>query len=906
MKIRRPLCLVCIVFLCLVYLFMKGQPPSPKWEVDSFSGRTLSLSGKITDKQLKNNVLSIYLTDVHIYQNAYAAGNGKEDFPQNVKGIVVKTSDYDKVEKYIRLGACLEARGIFTPFDKPMNEGEFDSRSYYMIRGYEGQLKRAKITGVSREYSHLSEGLRRFRDRAFETIGEYLGEEDSGLLSAMTLGDKAGLDTEIKELYQNAGISHVLALSGLHIASVGLALLKMLRKMGVRQSIAAALSGSLIVVYGIMTGLSTSTLRAMIMFALAIIAMIIKRTYDLLSAAALSAILIVLENPGYLFDSGFLLSFGAIVAIGCVFPIIDALVCDFAKRLRMSSGWSKTRGRRYCPTVGTRGRRLCPTVGTRGRRLCPAVGTRGRRLCPAEKSLANNDVIKYAEADKEESWVVKKTKETIVAVRQGICVSLSITIVTLPVTAYSFFQVSRYSILLNLVIIPLMGIVLATGFAGIGLGLLAEYFGSSVLGMGAAGAFKIAEIILFIYEYLSEKTTAFSSNLSLFGRPSTWQVVLYAALLLAALFIADSAISEGTRDDYKQSNVISGCMGTDVFSKRRQRRFAKRLLCVIVLLGVGISIMKFHPHEDLEIRNLYVGQGDSAVILGKNLPVIMIDGGSTDVKSVGKYKIIPALKSNGIATIDYCFLTHMDNDHVNGIIEILENKSCGVKIKNVVMSRDRGTEIMSYNQDRGTEIMSYSRDTGTEILSYSRDTGTEILSDFDGENDNYEKLLSAIKSSGAKLCLIDAGDILKLSDLKITCLSPSGSDDLDENDSSLVLAIKYVPSDFDMIFTGDISRKTEQKLIRRLENRKDLLDCDYLKVAHHGSKNSSSEEFLKLASPHISVISAGIDNSYGHPHKETLQRLESVDTGIYCTAEEGEVILKVDKDRNVIKTRGRR
>ena len=873
MKIRRPLCLVCIVFLCLVYLFMKGQPPSPKWEVDSFSGRTLSLSGKITDKQLKNNVLSIYLTDVHIYQNAYAAGNGKEDFPQNVKGIVVKTSDYDKVEKYIRLGACLEARGIFTPFDKPMNEGEFDSRSYYMIRGYEGQLKRAKISGVSREYSHLSEGLRRFRDRAFETIGEYMGEEDSGLLSAMTLGDKAGLDTEIKELYQNAGISHVLALSGLHIASVGLALLKMLRKMGVRQSIAAALSGSLIVVYGIMTGLSTSTLRAMIMFALAIIAMIIKRTYDLLSAAALSAILIVAENPGYLFDSGFLLSFGAIVAIGCVFPIIDALVCDFAKRLRMSSGWSKTRGRRYCPTDKTR-----------GRRYCPAVGTRGRRLCPAEKSLANNDVIKYAEADKEESWVVKKTKETIVAVRQGICVSLSITIVTLPVTAYSFFQVSRYSILLNLVIIPLMGIVLATGFAGIGLGLLAEYFSSSVLGMGAAGAFKITEIILFIYEYLSEKTTAFSSNLSLFGRPSTWQVVLYAALLLAALFIADSAISEGTRDDYKQSNVISGCMGTDVFSKRRQRRFAKRLLCVIVLLGVGISIMKFHPHEDLEIRNLYVGQGDSAVILGKNLPVIMIDGGSTDVKSVGKYKILPALKSNGIATIDYCFLTHMDNDHVNGIIEILENKSCGVKIKNVVMSRDRGTEIMSYSRDRGTEI----------------------LSDFDGENDNYEKLLSAIKSSGAKLCLIDAGDVLELRDLKITCLSPFSSDDFDENDSSLVLAIKYVPCDFDMIFTGDISAETELKLISRLKNNKDLLNCDYLKVAHHGSKNSSSEEFLKLTSPHISVISAGIDNSYGHPHKETLQRLESVDTGIYCTAEEGEVIIKVDKDGKVVETGGRR
>ena len=319
MNIRRPLCLVCIVFLCVVYLFMKGKPPSPSWDVDALNGRTLSVSGKITDRQIKNGVLNIYLKNVHIERNAFLTGADKADFPQKVNGIVVKIPDYENIVDFVRLGARIEARGVFAPFDKPMNEGQFDARSYYMIRGYEGQIKRAHITGVSKGYSRFAEKLREIRDMAESVIDENMSAEDAGLLAAITLGDKTGLDTEIKELYQNAGISHVLALSGLHIASVGLCLLKILRKIGVRLGIAAALSGGLIVVYGIMTGLSTSTLRAMIMFGLAVIAMIIGRTYDLLSAAALSAILIVAENPGYLFDSGFLLSFGAVVAIGVVF-----------------------------------------------------------------------------------------------------------------------------------------------------------------------------------------------------------------------------------------------------------------------------------------------------------------------------------------------------------------------------------------------------------------------------------------------------------------------------------------------------------------------------------------------------------------------------------------------------------
>ena len=82
---------------------------------------------------------------------------------------------------------------------------------------YEGQLKRARITGASQEYSIIKESLRNLRDMATAILQDNMSEDDAGLVAAMTLGDKSELDTEIKELYQVAGISHVLALSGRYI-----------------------------------------------------------------------------------------------------------------------------------------------------------------------------------------------------------------------------------------------------------------------------------------------------------------------------------------------------------------------------------------------------------------------------------------------------------------------------------------------------------------------------------------------------------------------------------------------------------------------------------------------------------------------------------------------------------------
>ena len=279
---RRPVCLISLLFL--IFILVTNGTPSPTWDVDAAGGRTVMATGVICDRSKKGDTFQVYLTKVtftDISEGRSEENNSvKTYFPEKSKGIVVRLSDTDNIGKYIRIGSSIKVKGVFSPFERPRCEGMFDSRTYYMIRGYEGQLVRGRLLGASDKYSYLKEWLRIFRDKAYDVLYVNMSADDAGLVAAMTLGDKSGLDSDIKELYQRAGISHVLALSGLHIASTGLALLSLLRRLGVRERTAAASSAVIIGLYAVMTGMSVSTVRALIMFLLSAGAMIIGRTYD--------------------------------------------------------------------------------------------------------------------------------------------------------------------------------------------------------------------------------------------------------------------------------------------------------------------------------------------------------------------------------------------------------------------------------------------------------------------------------------------------------------------------------------------------------------------------------------------------------------------------------------------------
>lgn len=806
MPVKRPVCLICLIFLFIIYIATGAAPPSPSWDIDRSDGKTIGVTGKVCDRQEKNGSFQVFLKEVS-FSTSEKGSSDQTYFPKRSKGIVVKLADTRQWEE-IRLGSVIEAKGIFAPFERARCEGQFDARSYYTIKGYDGQLKRARITGISEKYSIIKENLRKVRDRACDILYENMDEEDAGLCAAMTLGDKTGLDEDIKQLYQNAGISHVLALSGLHIASLGLALLSALKKLGIKQIPAAVSVFALIAVYALMTGMSTSTKRALVMFGIFAASALFGRTYDLLSSAALSAIVILIISPYQIYDTGFLLSFGAVLGIACIFPILSSLPAGL-----------------FAP-------------------------------------------IRKTHAKKEKRIPVK-------AVGDSVCISVSVTIATLPVMGNSFMQLSVFSVLINIVVVPLMSFVLFTGFSGMTVGFS---------GVNPGWIFKITSIILRLYRTLAEIFEKIDGNILLIGKAGKAQTITYAIIMISVVIAHNLNFNDNdlithmkksidrtgrrianNNGNYckKSENKITYRIETENELKKKNKKSALFSTITIVTITLSFVVMLVHPRRDIEVRNVDVGQGDCSLIWGDKIPTVMIDGGSSDVRQAGKYRILPVLKANRVTVIDYCFLSHMDNDHVNAVMEMLNDTACPVKIKRVIISS---------------------------------------VSAANGSNENLTALRKVTGAGGAGLYVMSAGDVIEESGLKMTCISPSAypsRNDADENGSSLVISMEYTGNDntvFRALFTGDIGEETE----------KALLSCvgpvSYLKVAHHGSRFSSSDAFLKRVRPVMAVISCGVDNSYGHPHAEALERLEKNCANLFRTDASGEVIMTVDDGTMSVRT----
>ena len=208
---------------------------------------------------------------------------------------------------------------------EPGNPGEFNSRQYYACRRIYYVMKSGNVKKQSRTHSVYGQFLIDTQQRFVGILEKACGKE-AGAFEAIVLGDKSNLDAELKMRYQMAGIIHILAISGLHISLLGMGLYNILKKIGLGIWPAGLLALAIMLQYGMMTGGTVSTMRAVCMFLLSIGAKIAGRIYDMPTGMAISAILILVGNPAYLLDGGFLLSFGSVIGIGCVWPLITEVM----------------------------------------------------------------------------------------------------------------------------------------------------------------------------------------------------------------------------------------------------------------------------------------------------------------------------------------------------------------------------------------------------------------------------------------------------------------------------------------------------------------------------------------------------------------------------------------------------
>lgn len=379
---KRPLMTACILFLMIRYMiFLAGEEGNLPPEVYSMEGKSVCVTGVIEEKARREKGPTWYIR------------SGKSRYVL-----------YDSKERDLKIGNSIQVTGVFYLFDKASNPGEFDSRSYYQRQQIYGSIIPKTIKLKDDNIIYWKEWLFRLRESWKEELIRRLGQDKGAVLSGILLGDKSSMEPETKELYQKNGIAHLLAVSGLHVSFVGVFVYKRARKAGIPFAAAAAAGMSVLLPYAVMTGFSVSARRAVLMFACRMGAQVSGRVYDMPTSLALSAAVILGLEPLYLKDAGFLLSFGAILALwggG-----------DITRRQR-----ERAEERREKKTISE----------------------------PLKMKKKPGFLAKIREA----AW-------------SGFCVQA----LTFPVLLSSYYEFPLYSILINMWVIPMMSVVMGAGLFG--------------------------------------------------------------------------------------------------------------------------------------------------------------------------------------------------------------------------------------------------------------------------------------------------------------------------------------------------------------------------------------------------------------------------------------------------------
>lgn len=654
----------------------------------------------------------------------------------NSSGVLVYLDNIDGIQH----GNFIRVKGSLLPFVKASNPGQFDEFSYYKTKEITCKVFGEEFTIIHTETSSLKHVLYSLKNSMINNLLVAFPEKEAGILSLILLGEKSLIEDESNLLYKENGISHILAISGLHISLLGMGLFHLLRK------ILYMIPSVLIVVavmlcYGVITNFSISASRAILMLFISLVSFLLGKTYDMISSMALAALVLLFHCPLELYSAGFQLSFSALFGISIIAPTLEKLI----------------------------------PCGNYSKYIRPLI------------------------------------------------MSVSIQIATIPILLYHFFEIPTYSAILNLFILPFMSIIL----------LFALFI--SVIG----GLIPILHVIFsgpvyFIlqwFEIVCKTAEKLPIHTIVGGQPSLFKVACYYLILVGFVMYCSYGEEKEWRILFRRGSVCFPVLFLTLFFQGRK--------------------------DGLQVCFLDVGQGDS-IVLQVDGSTVLIDGGSSDIGKVGNYRIAPYLKHQGIAVVDYCFVTHADTDHYSGVKELLLS--------------------MDSNQDQ------------SEIWYKGRTLIFNLVLPYAAIKDQaFLELVALAKEKNVTVIYVKTEDSIQLGEMKITCLHPSLEyKPKSRNAYSTVLSVAY--GKFDMILTGDLEADGEKIVAELLENK----IYEVLKIAHHGSKNSSTTIFLDAITPDFAVISCAKNNKYGHPHKETLKRLKDVNAKVMFTMEHGAVFLSSD------------
>ncbi len=692
-----------------------------------------------------------------------------------LKVLTVNSSDrYQSTQMYIEVKKDIEfeygdkvlLQGEFRKGSEQRNTGGFDYQLYLKSIHIYGTLKVEKYQKISSNNTNwIDKSINTIKLVITENIENILEKEEAQIVKGLILGDTTTLEEELKEKFQIANISHVLAVSGMHIIYIVIGIEVIFEKwLGKRHVKYVVILG--LVFYMSITGFTSSIVRAGIMGMMNILAFLVYRKNDIWTSIAISLGIILIQNPYAITGVGLQLSY-----LGTIGIIL------FNKNVKQ-----------YLDNI---------------------------------KWIKNNIRIKRS---KRISKLIEKLKDMI-------SVTLSAQLMIFPMMLYHFNMIGIYfmitNILVSIMIGPIMFLSIIFIFSTC-IYLQISQFISIFLSLAIKGFIQISNLANLPFSKIYVPT------------PNILIITIYYITILVGNQIYSMYTSKHLNMTQARVKNLIALMKYKLYEKKKKifqkifqekniKAFIVRTYKVILVIIFLIGIYQFP--KDLEIHFLDVGQGDSCFIITPNHKTILIDGGGSTSSTfdVGKDTLLPYILDKGYTKLDYVFISHFDQDHVGGILSLLEE----LKIGQIFISKQGE------------------------------------------ESENYKTFLKIVQEKNLKVQEAKMGDKITIGDVTFHILWPIEKqiEENQLNNNAMVMKLQY--KDFSILFTGDIEEVAEKKILSVYSDNLDNLKATVLKVAHHGSKSSSTEEFLKAVNSKVAMIGVGENNMFGHPSNVVLERLQS-------------------------------
>lgn len=656
--------------------------------------------------------------------------------------------------------------------------------------------------------------------------------ETAGVLDAAFLGNRYKLSHATSERFREGGTFHVLVISGLHITFLGGLVFLIARRFTRNRTLQFLLSVAVLWAYSLAVGAESSVVRAALMFTLVLFAPIVSRRASSLNALGGAALVLLVWRPGDLFDPSFQLTFVSVLAmVVLAWPLLE--------KMAAVGSWRPTRATPYPPSCGPWLRNFCEILFW------------SEREAQHERERLNYSYKLFKAplaATLERARLQRLLRYAFAAITVSACVQLAL----LPFLVIYFHRLSFASLILNIGVSLMMAGVALIAVAGL---LVAQ--------VSAAAAAPLISVTNALNWAMVHSVDPFASaGLASVRLPeyAGWASGIYGLYFLPLGLLA---VSLSRWQPLRCSQAAEG------------KHLTRRLVQVALWTQLcAIALIVVHPLSEgratgkLRIDFLDVGQGDSALVTFPDNTTLLIDGGGQpgpfkrdaatgkadedaaevferETQSIGESVVSEYLWWRGLDRVDYILATHADADHMDGLNDVARNFA----VRGVLVAR-------APDQD-----------------------------------DEYATFARTLAEKQVPVRLVGTGDVLRFGAVTASVLWPLPSANAKAasgNNDSIVLRLQF--GERALLLTGDIEKAGERGLLQTQEN----LRVDVVKVAHHGSRTSSTPQLIAAAQPRFAVISVGQTSIFGHPNKEVVERWKNGGAQVFTTGSSGTITVTTD------------